>query len=639
MIIATAGHVDHGKTSLVRNLTGVETDRLEEEQRRGLSINLGYAYLPLNNETTLGFIDVPGHRRFINNMIAGVTGIDLGMLIVAADDGPMPQTLEHLQVMNLLGVKAYLLVISKCDRVDEQRIEQVRKDCARLLPENTPVYRVSNSTGLGVDELRAELERLAGLCAHRIAAGNFRMSIDRAFHLQGRGLILTGTVASGTIASGEVAILQPHQTNLRVRSIHAQDAPVTSASAGERCALNVSGDIHRDNIERGDWIVGESCIGTTSRFDARIRLLPEAAFALKHLSEVKLHIGAKHLQARLMLLRNDDDSPARINPGETALAQLLTDRPILCCHGDRFLLRDHGETATLGGGMVLDPFGSHKRKSSQARLSFLAAMEENHVEDAIRITLSDPGYALNYPALLQAWNLDPQDRPGLDLADIARINTADGEIWIAESHWSDLKGMISHRLLEFHQEKPTKAGIKVTVLMNAALPVTERRFFQSAIVQLIETGDVLFQDGLLSAKGHKASPSLEEESDWLIVSTCLRKHGRQIPTMGLLEKETQLESSALQQTIGRAERAGQLIKISQKRVAHVAVIRDFAVVALELTQDKPTLNLIEYRDYLGCGRNVAVDVLEYFDAIRFTRRVGESRIILNKKLPDKLFVV
>ena len=175
--------------------------------------------------------------------------------------------------------------------------------------------------------------------------------------------------------------------------------------------------------------------------------------------------------------------------------------------------------------------------------------------------------------------------------------------------------------------------------MNAALPVTERRFFQSAIVQLIETGDVLFQDGLLSAKGHKASPSLEEESDWLIVSTCLRKHGRQIPTMGLLEKETQLESSALQQTIGRAERAGQLIKISQKRVAHVAVIRDFAVVALELTQDKPTLNLIEYRDYLGCGRNVAVDVLEYFDAIRFTRRAGESRIILNKKLPDKLFVV
>lgn len=639
MIIATAGHVDHGKTSLVRNLTGVETDRLEEEQRRGLSINLGYAYLRLNDATTLGFIDVPGHRRFINNMISGVTGIDLGMLVVAADDGPMPQTLEHLQVMNLLGVNAYLLVISKCDRVDEQRIEQVSRDCAQLLPDDTPIYRVSNTTGSGLDELRTELERQARLYVHRVATGNFRMSIDRAFYLQGRGLILTGTIASGAIASGDAAILQPQQTPLRIRSIHAQDAAVTSAAEGERCALNVAGDIHKDDIERGDWVVSETCIGTSSRFDARIRLLPEAAFALKHLSAVKLHIGAKHLQARLMLLRSDDTSPARINPGETALAQFLTDRPILCCHGDRFLLRDHGETATLGGGTVLDPLGSHKCKASQSRRNFLAAMEQQHIIDAIRAALSDQQYALNYPALLQAWNLDPQDRPGSDLADIARIHTAEGEIWLAESRWSDLQGMIYHRLQAFHQDKPAAAGIKVSELMRAALPMTERRFFQSAIAQLIETGDVLFKHGLLSAKGHKASPSLDDESDWLVISTCLRKHGRQIPSIGLLEQEIRLDNSALLQAIGRAERAGQLFKISKQRVAHVAVIRDFAVVALKLTQDKPTLKLIEYRDYLGCGRNVAVDVLEYFDAIRFTRREGESRIILNRELPDSLFVV
>jgi len=637
LIIATAGHVDHGKTSLVRNLTGVETDRLEEEQRRGLSINLGYAYLPLNDARTLGFIDVPGHRRFINNMISGVTGIDLGMLVVAADDGPMPQTLEHVQVMNLLGVDAYLLVISKCDRVDEKRIEQVCRDSARLLPENTPVFQVSNTTGLGVEELRAELERQAELCSHRIAAGNFRMSIDRTFHLQGRGLILTGTVASGSIASGDVAILQPQQTALRVRSMHAQDAPVTNASAGERCALNVSGDIHKDDIERGDWIVDETCIGTTTRFDARIQLLPEAAFALKHLSEVKLHIGAKHLKARLMLLRSDDTSRARINPGEKAFAQLLIDRPIICCHGDRFLLRDHGETATLGGGIVLDPLGSHKRKSSHDRLRFLAAMEQDHAEDAIREALSNQRYALNYPAFLQAWNLDPQDRPGADLANIARITTAEGEIWLGEPRWSALQEMISGRLAEFHHDRPTEAGIKVTELMHAALPVAERRFFQPAIAKLIEAGDVIFKDGLLSIKGHAAVPSIEEESDWLIVANCLRKHGRQIPSMSLLEQETQLEKTSLQQAISRAERAGKAFKISKNRVAHIAVLRDFATVALNLTKDSPTFNVIEYRDCLGCGRNVVVDVLEYFDTIRFTRRSGESRIILNKQLPDKLF--
>jgi selenocysteine-specific elongation factor len=330
LIIATAGHVDHGKTSLVRNLTGVETDRLEEEQRRGLSINLGYAYTRLDDETVLGFIDVPGHRRFINNMISGISGIDLGLLVVAADDGPMPQTREHLQVMHLLGVKHYLLVVSKCDRVDEHRLEEVCQESAALLPSDTPLYKVSNTTGIGINELRSELERHARLCKGQGTTGHFRMSIDRAFHLQGRGLILTGTITSGTITKGDAVVLQPQREVLRVRGIHTQDAPAALGKVGERCALNVSGTVHKDDIARGDWVASKSGIDTTSRFDTRVQLLPEAAFALKHLSEVKLHIGAKHLKARLMLLQNEGASPSRQQPGETALVQFVTDRPVLC---------------------------------------------------------------------------------------------------------------------------------------------------------------------------------------------------------------------------------------------------------------------------------------------------------------------
>ena len=361
MIVATAGHVDHGKTSLVRNLTGVETDRLDEEKRRGLSIDLGYAYWRPDSETVVGFIDVPGHRRFINNMIAGISGIDLGMLVVAAYDGPMPQTREHLQVMNILGVEHYLLVISKCDRVDEQRLHEVCRETASLLPDKTPLYKVSNQTGAGIDELRADLERLARNSTARETTENFRMAVDRAFNLQGQGLVLTGTVASGSVAIGETLLLQPHRKSLRVRAIHTQGAAAESGSAGERCALNVSGGIHKDDIERGDWIASKNCIDTTSRFDSRIHLLADAPFPLKHLSEVKLHIGAKHIKARLILLHSDDSRSARIRPGESALAQLVTDRPILCCHGDRFLLRDHGETATLGGGIALDPAGLKHR--------------------------------------------------------------------------------------------------------------------------------------------------------------------------------------------------------------------------------------------------------------------------------------
>ena len=639
MIIATAGHVDHGKTSLVRNLTGVETDRLEEEQRRGLSINVGYAYWRPDSETTVGFIDVPGHRRFINNMISGISGVDLGMLVVAADDGPMPQTREHLQAMNLLGVENYLLVISKCDRVDEQRLAQVCRETVTLLPEGTPIHKISNTTGAGIDELRTELKRQAQQWTARTTNGHFRMSVDRAFHLQGRGLILTGTIASGSVATGETLLLQPHGKILRVRSIHAQDAPASIGKAGERCALNVSGDIHKDNIERGDWVAGKNCIDTTCRFDTRIGLLPDAAFPLKHLSEVKLHIGAKHLKARLMLLHDEDSPTSRIHSGETAFAQFVTDRPILCCHGDRFLLRDYGETATLGGGVVLDPQGLKSRRSSATRLSFLAAMEEDGIENAIRAALEDPSCTLDYNALLKSWNLDPGDRPGGNLPGTARIKIPEGELWLAQSRWSDLKRRILKTLAKYHHSNTDEPGIEPNRLARAALSAVDQRLFQPAIAELTNSGDVLVTNGLLSASEFKARPSEQEDSDWLSISACLQKYGRQIPNLAQLEQECGLSKPALQRILSRAQRDRRLIRINPKRYAETSLLYEFAQTALALTRDKSTLTVAEFRDHCGCGRNVLIEVLEYFDSIGLTRRVGNARVLLDRGLPDKHFTV
>lgn len=636
MIVATAGHVDHGKTSLVKNLTGVETDRLEEEQRRGLSINLGYAYWRPDSQTVVGFIDVPGHRRFINNMIAGISGIDLGMLVVAADDGPMPQTHEHLQVMNLLGVEHYLLVVTKCDRVDEQRVEQVCMEAATLLPERTPVFRVCNTTGVGIDELRAELERQARAWTARPPNGHFRMSIDRAFLLQGRGLILTGTIASGTVATGEAVVLQPQCRILRVRGIHTQDAPASLANAGERCALNVSGDAHKDDIDRGDWVTGESCIGTTSRIDARVCLLPDAAFSLKHGSDVKLHIGAKRLTARLILLHSENSSASRIHAGETTLAQLVTERPVLCCHGDKFLLRDYGETATLGGGVVLDPQGLKTRKSSDARLQFLAAMERDDIEDAIGAALSDENCTLDYDALLKSWNVDATDRPGVGLPRIARTQTRDAELWLAHSRWTDLKKSILETISKLHRINPNEPGFRPSQVAHAALSTRDQTFFQPAVVELLKSNDISIKDGLLIAKGHDTAAS-SEQREWLQISACLQKHGNQIPTVTQLERECGIERQALLHNIGRAQREGKLVKINAKRYALTSVLNDFAQAALDLTADEPTLTVVDYRDHLGCGRNIAVDVLEYFDGIRFTRRDGEARIILKRALPVRYF--
>jgi selenocysteine-specific elongation factor len=630
LIIATAGHVDHGKTSLVRQLTGVDTDRLDEEKRRGLSISLGYAYWRPDDDTTIGFIDVPGHRRFINNMISGISGIDVGLLVVAADDGPMPQTREHVDVMNLLGVERYVLVVSKCDRVDDTRVQTVCDAASALLPAGTPIYRISNTTAAGIAELRAALANLARASMDRKAGGHLRMSIDRAFHLQGRGLVMTGTIASGSVATGDTVILQPHRKPLRVRSIHTQDAPASSGQAGERCALNVTGDVHKDEIERGDWLSGEGCIDTTHRFDVRLQLLPDAAFPLKHLSTVKLHIGAKHLEARLVLLQNDVSRGSRINPGESMYAQLVTDRPILCCHGDRFLIRDYGETATLGGGMVLDPHGAEKRRSSAARLSFLAAMETDDIEEAIRAALEDEHAILDYDNLLRAWNLDPRQKPGRLLRDIARVDTADGPLWLAKSRWADILQSITDALGDFHRQHAAQPGIEQGLLSRTALRPADRRLFSPAIAELESSGAVRLVNGLVAASGFTVARAGQDDPGWMAVATCLEQHGVQIPGLTQLRSETRLPGPALNALLEAARRDGRLVRVNSDRYAGPETINVFARAILTLTEGGQPLTVAACRDYLGCGRNVLIDVLEYFDSIGFTRRTGNARIVLDR---------
>ncbi len=319
LIVATAGHVDHGKTALIRQLTGVDTDRLEEEKRRGLSINLGFAYRSVERDTTLGFIDVPGHTRFINTMIAGVSGIDLGMLVVAADDGVMPQTLEHIDVLRLLGIGQCIVVISKIDRVEPERVTAVADAAQALLGEDCcrAAFPVSNSTGEGIAALQQYLDKQAITHQQRSSAGNFRLSVDRAFLLKGTGLVLTGTAISGAVAVGDELQLLPQGVSVRVRSLRVQDHEAQRGRAGDRCALNVSGPIEKDQVKRGDVLVCRKEVPLCERFDATVSLLPNAPFAIKHLSPVKVYIGARRIAARLYLIGDSIGGTAthRLQPG------------------------------------------------------------------------------------------------------------------------------------------------------------------------------------------------------------------------------------------------------------------------------------------------------------------------------------
>jgi selenocysteine-specific elongation factor len=374
MIVATAGHIDHGKTALVRALTGVDTDRLPEEKARGISIDLGFAYLQ-GEAGLIGFVDVPGHERFVRNMLAGVAGIDLALLVVAADDGVMPQTREHLQILHLLDVRRGIVVISKTDRVSSARVAEVADEVQALLSGTSlaaaPVHRVSAIKGEGVDGLRQTLAAAAAAHRSRYRDGHhFRLAVDRVFSVAGTGTVVTGTVFHGRVKRGDRLVVSPAGHAVRVRGIEIRGLAAEDAQAGDRCALSLAG-AEAAQVKRGDWVVEEPLHAPTQRIDVLLKLLPSERSPLEHWTPVHLHLGTDALTARVATPRAHP-----IQPGASAHAQLVFDRPILAVNSDRYIVRDQSGRRTLGGGIVLDPFAP-RRKPGAHRPAQLAALERS----------------------------------------------------------------------------------------------------------------------------------------------------------------------------------------------------------------------------------------------------------------------
>jgi selenocysteine-specific elongation factor len=368
MIIATAGHVDHGKTSLVKALTGVDTDKLPEEKTRGLTIELGFAYHDIGDGKPTGFIDVPGHEKFIRTMLAGVSGIDCVLFIVAADDGPMPQTHEHLAIMDLLKIQHGIFALTKIDRVSTTRVDEVRSDIKRMIAntslQNAEVISVCAHTGENMTALSEHLLSLSESIPVRNSGGEFRMAIDRNFVLQGTGRVVAGTILAGEIHSENRVRLLPQDVELRVRGIHAQNTATEVAVAGERSALNISGgDLKRLEIHRGDWVVAEAARFTSTKIDTEITVLKQESRPLRNRTPVHLHLGAADITARVITLEGQE-----IQPGESGLVQLQLTRPVNTVYGDRFVLRDQSAFRTIGGGQVIDPVPLTKGRSKTTRI-------------------------------------------------------------------------------------------------------------------------------------------------------------------------------------------------------------------------------------------------------------------------------
>jgi len=626
MIVATAGHVDHGKTTLIRTLTGVDTDRLAIEKQRGLSIELGFAYWNAVSGERYGFIDVPGHARFLPTMAAGVGGIDAALLVVAADDGVMPQTREHLDVLDFLGVSQGVVALSKGDLVPEDRIDSVISDIEAALAGSglagADIIPVDSLSGRGFDNLRTALSTLQPKARQTEAPA--RLSIDRSFILKGVGLVVTGTLLSGKIAIGDTLTVSPAGLDARVRGLHAQDEKVEAAQAGQRCAVNLTGpDIDTDTVRRGYWLVANGGASRTTRIDTEIRLGEDSPILKRRDLPVTLHIGAAKTVARLVLL----DSKT-LGPGETALAQLITDEPVDAVFNDRFVLRDHAGARTIAGGRVITPFGAARGRAKPDRLQQLAARRKDKALDALRALLGIPPFHVDMTAFCAERNLLPSaSRELIESAGAIGITHDGKQHAINTEYWDRWKDCIAGTISAYHERHPhlpgcTEADFRKTFPGDGP----GRDLLKVLLGNLRDTGIIGYRNGVYCLPGFSPSLTKEDEVIWRQAEARFEQAGPQAPTVHELAKELAIEPEKLGTVLDRAAALGSIVHISRNRYLLPKTVTDFEKVASSLGEEySEGFPVTAFRDQAGIGRNLAIDALEYFDRQGFTTRHGNLR--------------
>lgn len=631
MLVATAGHVDHGKTSLVQRLTGTNTDRLAEEKQRGLTIELGYAFGESGADEPIGFIDVPGHHRFINTMISGISGIDLGMLVVAADDGPMPQTIEHLQLLRLLGVKRFAGVITKSDLVDRARLDQVVKQTSELIPD-APLCEISNRTGAGLDQLQSILQTQMRDCPQRTTESQFRLYVDRVFVKKGAGVVVTGTCLSGSVNAGDELRLHSStrsntEIKVRVREIHSQGKPAEAGYAGQRCALNLAGKVSLEQVHRGDFLCAHPTALSSRRLDTRCRTVEGSGRPFKHLGRVKLYIGTRRLGARTYFLDRGDDGPMGRR------VQLILDSGVLAFAGDRFVLRDDNESTTLGGGVVIDPQAPQWGKSRGSRLRQLDALEMGHPQAALAQLLFKNDDIVSLSQCSRVWNLSRQELEGLlalpafNAERLIRVHTASDEFILSRDQWESYVTSLEQQLADWHSARPMEPGIRIDSLRALLSRQVPSHLFKAVLDDRIAAGQIVHQEQLIRALGHKPTLSPQVQREWQQLETQMKARGLNIPLRSELQRDTGFDANRLEALARPAIKSGDLFEIGEKRLALPAALRELAKLVEEFTDASGGISVIEAKQLFGLGRNLTIEILEFFDHIGFTKRSGNLRVI------------
>ncbi len=632
MIVATAGHIDHGKTALIKALTGVDADRLPEEKKRGITVDLGFAYTRDCSGRSLGFVDVPGHEKLVRTMLAGATGVDFVILVVAADDGIMPQTREHLAILDLLGIRRGVVALTKIDKVEPGRVGAVTAELHALLADSVlaeaAILPLSAHSGDGMEALSEALAEAAEAMADGASRENgcrFRLAVDRAFTLDGTGLVVTGTVHAGRVAPGDRLLLAPRGREIRVRGLRAQNEAAEAGAAGQRCALNISGPrVEKADIARGDWIVDPAIAEPTSRADVRLRVLPTEGRALRHWTPVHVHIGSADISGRVVLLEGGS-----LAPGESALGQLVLDQPTVALQGDRFVLRDQSAQRTIGGGRIVDPRPPRRNARRPERLAFLRAFDEDDHGAALDALLAAVPDGLDLDHFASARNIEPARLDGLVAGrDIVRVAASGTTLGLAAARWVELREAVLAALAAHAAAHPDSFGATMAEV-GRTVPPPRRSAVAAALDSLISDKAVARFGQLVHLAGYTVTLSLDEENLWHEIAGVLRAAALDPPRLSTIAERLRLTEDEIKPLLEKLARMGELRRASKVYFILPEVVAELAVRAQACARAHPEgiLTVGQFREATGISRHATMPVLEFFDRLGFTRRHQDGRRI------------
>ena len=629
VIIGTAGHVDHGKTTLVKALTGIDTDRLEEEKRRGVTIEPGFAYLDFEDGTRAGIIDVPGHERFIRNMLAGSGGIDLSMLVVAADEGVMPQTKEHLGILSQLGIKDGLVVLTKIDKAESDWIELVLDDISQLVKgtflENKQIISVSAQTGEGIAELKAKLSELKDNLDNKDDNLPFRLPIDRVFSVEGFGIVVTGTLIEGSVKVGETAEILPSGVKATVRNLQVHSENVEAAYAGQRTAISLAG-IKKGTTARGDVVAAEGSLGVTNAVDVKISVLPDTARKIKNGAEVHFFHGARSGLAKVFLYDKRD-----IEKGESAYARLKLDQPLPCKRGDRFVVRFYSPLETLGGGMILDSNPVERVIRNEKTLEALKTRESGTNTEIAELAAFQLGGVFMESGLCKRADLDEKSC----ISAIETLTENNGIIKLSQGKYISAKSLeqVSKKcaqiLEDYHKAFPLRAGMNIAELRQKLMPDAETSDVSAVLKILSDDESINLRGNNVCVCGFKPKYSAAQEKIREKLMSELTKAKYEVPTPDeLAAMFLKGEKREFQQVFESLVSSGEIVMLSPQ-VYWLLSVYDTAIdLVREHYENNETLTLAQCRDLLCTSRKFTLALLEHLDAKKMTKMVGDSRVLI-----------